>query len=110
MASETTPWTYNEFLAFLMVFGAEMNYPLTREELDYIHDKTQIESIDRIKSKVDSLTDVEGLDVIEQYRTKYLSTEQARAKVKSDLEALLQTGGKHSQLEKVAVHLIEKLI
>jgi hypothetical protein len=29
-------WSYNEFLAFLMVYGAEMNQRLTQGELDFI--------------------------------------------------------------------------
>ena len=107
---DDTNWSYNEFLAFLMVFGAEMNFSLSTEELEFIRNKTGIQDIAKIKAKVDSRNDVEGLEVIEDYRETYLNTKEDEAKVKRDLEAMLHTEGQHSQLEKVAVHMIEKLL
>ncbi|MCX6199346.1 MAG: hypothetical protein NTY88_09020 [Bacteroidetes bacterium] len=103
-------WSYNEFLAFVLVFGAEMNLPLSKEELEFIQERTQIENIGKIKTKVDSVSDTEGLDVIEHFRQKYLTDVDAAAKAKQDLEGLLKTPGKHSPFEKAAVHIIEKLI
>lgn len=103
-------WSYNEFLAFVLVFGAEMNVPLSKEELQFIQERTQIENIGKIKSKVDSVNDAEGLEVIEHFRQKYLTTAEAKQKAKHDLEELLKTEGKHSSFEKAAVHIIEKLI
>ena len=110
MQLEDNSWSYNEFLAFLMIFGAEMNYPLSKEELEFIRERTNIENIGKIKAKVDSVTDVEGIEVIDHYRKKFLITQENKDKVKRDLEGLLNTNGKHSQLEKVGVHILEKLI
>lgn len=110
MQIDDSNWTYGEFLAFLMIFGAEMNYPLTPEELEFIKQRTGIADVAKIKQKVDSISDVEGLEVIEDYRERYLNTPADEDKVKRDLEEMLKTGGLHSQLEKVAVHLIEKLL
>lgn len=110
MKIDDSNWTYNEFLAFILVFGAEMNAPLTNEELDYIKLRTQIADIQKIKAKVDSVNDVEGLEVIEHYREKYLNTKDDEDKARKNLEDMLKTDGNHSQLEKIAVHLIEKLI
>ena len=103
-------WSYNEFLAFLMVYGAEMNQHLTHGELDFIKTKTGIQNIDEIKAKVDGMSDAEGIELIDSYKLKYLSSPESKIKVKSDLEALLQTPGNHTQFEKVVVHLIERLI
>ena len=110
MKIDDSNWTYNEFLAFVLIFGAEMNYPLSKEELSYIQERTGIADVSKIKAKVDGVTDMEGLEVIEHYREKYLNTKADEDKARKDLEDLLQTGGKHSQLEKIAVHLIEKMI
>lgn len=103
-------WSYNEFLAFVLVFGAEMNVPLSKEELQFIQERTQIENIAKIKAKVDSVSDSEGLEVIEHFRQKFLTTALEEQKAKHDLESLLKTEGKHSSFEKAAVHIIEKLI
>lgn len=103
-------WSYNEFLAFVLVFGAEMNVPLTNEELQFIQEHTQIQDIAKIKAKVDSVNDVEGIAVIEHYRKKYLTNPEVEAKAKKELEALLHTPGKHSPFEKAAVHIIAKLL
>src|SRR5688572_27953593 len=103
-------WTYNEFLAFLFVYAAEMNTKLSEEELEFIKARTHIVNVDAIKETVDSFSDAEVLELIDSYRKKYLDTNEKKEKARSDLENLLKTPGEHSQLEKVAVHILEKII
>lgn len=105
-----TNWTYNEFLAFLLVYAAEMNYSLTKQELDFIKERTQINDIEKIKATVGSVSDVDAIDIIEDYRKKYLDSVEKKEQTKSDLENLLKTAGTHSQLEKAAVHILERII
>jgi len=107
---DNSNWSYNEFLAFLMVYGAEMNQSLGKEELEFIKTRTGISDIEIIKAKVDSISDAEAIDVIEDYKFKYLNTAESKAKVKNDLEGLINSPGNHTQFEKVVVHLIERLI
>ena len=103
-------WTYNEFLAFLLVYAAEMNDRLTKEELAFIKERTKISDIDKIKATIDSVNDIEAIDIIDQYRKIYLDTNEKKAQTKLDLENLLKTSGMHSQLEKAGVHILEKII
>lgn len=103
-------WTYNEFLAFVMVYGAEMNYNLSPEELEFIKQKTEISDINKVKAKVDSINDAEALDLIDEYRKHHLNDADKVTKVRRDLEALLHSGGTHSQLEGVAIHILERLL
>jgi hypothetical protein len=110
MEIENESWSYNEFLAFLLVYGAQLDADLPEDELEFIRKRTGINGIDKIKAKVDSLSDIEALDIIEEYRNKYLDTPGKKEKARHDLEGLLKTEGEHSQLEKAAVHMIEKLI
>jgi hypothetical protein len=110
MSIEKENWTYNEFLAFLLLYGAQLDADLPEDEIEFIRQRTGINAIDKIKAKVDSLTDVEAIEVIDSYRNQYLDTAGKKEKVKADLEALLKTEGNHSQLEKAAVHMVEKLI
>lgn len=110
MEMETSNWSYNEFLAFLLIYAAEMNYPLSQEELKFIQSRTQIQNVEKIKSIVDKLSDIAALDLIEDYRNKYLSLPEKAQQAKTDLDNLLQTEGLHSQLEKAAVHILEKIL
>ncbi|MBL7776665.1 MAG: hypothetical protein JNK66_00060 [Chitinophagales bacterium] len=110
MNIDDSNWSYNEFLAFLLIYGAEMNAPLTSEELAYIQQRTNISDVLKIKSKVDSVSDAEALDVIDDYKKKFLNTAEAEAQARKDLHNLLDTPGMHSQLEKVVVHILERLI
>ncbi len=110
MSAEKTDWSYNEFLAFLMIYGAEMNYKLSQPELDFIKAKTGVEDIDAIKRKVDHISDALALEQIDNFKKQYLTTPESRVKAKSDIEELLKAPGGHSQFEKAAVHLIEKLL
>ena len=100
--------SYNEFLAFVMIFAAGMNSELSKEELAFIKKETGVTDIDRIKAEVDGMTDSENIELIDNYKERYLAGAEGLAKVKADLEGLLNTAGHHSQLEKAAVHIIEK--
>lgn len=109
MQIEKTDWSYNEFLAFVMIYAAEMNYNLSADELNFIMEKTGVTNIHAIKARVDSLADADCIEIIDNYKKTHLSTPERKLKAKRDLEGLLKTPGQHSQLEKVAVHIIEKL-
>jgi hypothetical protein len=110
MSSEDINWSYNEFLAFILVYSAGMNHQLSKEELEFIKSKTGIQDIDKIKVRVESLSDVEAIEVMDRYKKEYLPTPEKLETTKRHLEGLLKTDGVHSQLEKVVVHLMEKLI
>lgn len=110
MASENSNWTYNEFLAFLLVYAGGMDTYLSDQELEFIKQRTRIDDIAKIKAAVDAVSDAEVLDIIDAYRPKYLGTPEKELTVKTDLENLINTPGVHSQLEKAAVHILEKII
>jgi len=106
----TSNLSYNEFLAFLMIYGAEMNQVLTAEELNFIKTRTGIQDIGKIKARVDNMSDAEAIELIDDYKCKFLPTPESKTKVKNDLEGLLNTPGTHTQFEKVVVHLMERLL
>jgi len=110
MSGNHSNWAYNEFLAFLLIYAAEMNGSLSKEELEFIKTRTRISDVEKIKAVVDSVNDAEAIEVIEDYRKQYLNTKEKKEQTKSDLENLLKTPGIHSQLEKAGVHILEKLI
>jgi hypothetical protein len=103
-------WTYSEFLAFLLVYAGSMDAVLTDEELAFIKARTKIDDIGKIKAAVDGLNDMEIIEVIEEYRKKYLDTAEKEIQAKTDLDGLLKTPGEHSQFERVGVHMLEKII
>lgn len=110
MKVDNSQWTYNEFLAFLMVYAAELNMQLPTEELEFIRNRTGINDIAKIKQVVDGVSDVEAIEIIEDYRKIYLDTPEKEEKVRQDLEDLLKTQNKHTQLENVLVHILERII
>jgi hypothetical protein len=110
MQTENTPWSYNEFLAFLMIYGAQMNLALSEEELEFVKNKTGISNIEKIKERVARSSDIEALDIIEEYRKIYLDTTEKKEKVRQDLEGLLKSDPGHSQFEKVVIHILERII
>ena len=110
MTIDDSNWTYNEFLAFMLVYSAELNFELSEAELNFIKDHTQISDIIKIKGKVDSVSDIEAIDIIGDYKKKYLDTPEKCAKARQHLEDLLQTPGGHSPIEKAAVHILERIL
>ena len=110
MQTENHSWSYNEFIAFLLICAAEMNSSLSKEELSFIEKQTGVEDILKIKTVVDSVSDASAIDIIDEYRKKYLATPEKLQQAKNDLENLLNTPGLHSQLQKAAVHILEKFL
>lgn len=110
MATNTSNWTYNEFLGFLLLYAAGVDCDLTEQELGFIKQTTGIADIDKIKDAVCSVSDAEALDIIESYRPQYFATKEKEQEAISDLEQLLKTPGMHSQIEKAGVHMLEKII
>lgn len=110
MAIDDSNWSYEEFLAFIMVYGARMNTEITPTELEFIRNRTGINDIDKIKAKVDEVSDIEAIDIIDDYKKRYLNSPEKEEKVRKDLEDLLQTETRHTQLEQVLIHIIEKLL
>ncbi len=110
MQQDSNSWSYNEFLAFLMVYGAQLDTSLPQEELEFIKTRTGIRDIETIKNQVASVSDIEALDIIESYRKKYLNTKEKSDKAREDLEGLLKTESRYAQLEKAVIHLLERII
>lgn len=110
MQQDSNSWSYNEFLAFLLVYGAQLDTSLPQEELDFIKNRTGITDIEKIKKQVASVSDIEALDIIEAYRKKYLDTKEKEDKVRQDLEGLLNSESRYAQLEKAVIHLLERII
>lgn len=110
MHIDDTHWTYNEFLAFLLTYGAQMTATVTDEEKAFIKQRTGITDIDKIVSKLNSVSDVEAIEIITDYRKRFLQTPDKEEKVRHDLEDLLKTNDKPSQLSNVIIHILEKLV
>ena len=47
-----------------MIYAAEMNLELSAEDLAVIREKTGINNIEAIKAKVDELSDIEAIELI----------------------------------------------
>ena len=110
MQVNDSAWTYNEFLAFLLVYGAQMTTTITLEEKAFIQARTGISDIDKIVKQLDDMSDIEAIEVIGDYRQRFLHAEDTKQKVRQDLEDLLKTNDKPSQFDHVIIHIIEKLV
>lgn len=110
MQIDDSHWTYEEFLAFLLVYGAQMTSSISPEEKAFIKARTGINDIDKIVKQVNRISDMEAIDVITDYRKRYLQTADKEQKVRHDLEDLLKATDKPSQLDSVIIHIIEKLV
>lgn len=110
MQVDDTHWTYNEFLAFLLVYGAQMTANINAEEKAFIKARTGITDIDKIVAQVNNMSDIEAIDIISDYRHRFLQTADKEEKVRHDLEDLLETNDKPSQLDNVIIHILEKLV
>lgn len=103
-------WTYEEFLAFALVYIAELDGQLSSEEIALVRERTGLANVRYYDAIVKELSDSECMEVLALFKKRYLTDAIAEQRVRTDLEAMFRSGHHHQQFEHVALHLIEKLI
>ncbi|MFN8275856.1 MAG: hypothetical protein U0T84_00095 [Chitinophagales bacterium] len=103
-------WTYEEFLAFALVYVAELDGQLSSEEIAFVRQRTGLANVRYYDAIVKDLSDSESMEILALFKKRYLADTAAEQRVRTDLEAMFRSGHHHQQFERVALHLIEKLI
>lgn len=110
MKSTTASWDYQHYFAYALIYIAEMHYNISPAELDFIKNHTGLESVAEIDALVKANSDIESMDILQEFKARFLNTPEKENAVRKDLEALFAVEHHHQQFEKAALHLIEKIL
>lgn len=92
-------WSYNHFVAFLLLYGAYADLDYSSREKKLILRHVDKEVLDAVEHQFDEMSDFEQLNLLTHLSRKYITTSQDRLKVKSLLNDLWQSDGEVTFLE-----------
>ncbi len=102
-------WTYEEFLAFLLMYAAYSDYKIVEEELEAIDIAVGKEHEQRAKKIMDKLNDAERIDLILSFEQKYFPNKEDQEKLFGDMRRIFLADGDFHALEKTTLMYLKKL-
>lgn len=107
---QNTNWSFNEFLAFLLIYAAHADIEFSNEEKEFIKDIVSKEIFDSICNEFNQLTDFQALDLILNYKDLYCSTQKEKKYLFEKLNDLFHVDGEFTQLEKELLVFLDRLL
>jgi uncharacterized tellurite resistance protein B-like protein len=100
----------DDFTCFLLTYVAEANYRITEGEKEIILAHVSPEKYERIVTFINNRSDYECLQLIDYYRTEFLTDNEKRTALLAEMEALYRADEQHSVLEQNMIRALRKLI
>lgn len=103
-------WSYNEFLAFVLVYAANSDQKVVDKELDHLHDKFDVELVSRMQKEFNDLSDSQCVDRLLMYRESYFADQDSLDKLLEDVSAVYHADGKMVSEEKMALMMLKRIL
>ncbi len=94
------PYSKEESKAFILFYCAQIDFTLSREELEYMKSKTNLKNITKACKEICRSNDYQIIQRIQLLVHKYWRMEDDRNRLLRDIKALFLTDGKCNQLER----------
>ncbi len=107
---DTTDWTYDDFIAYLLVFASMEDYEVTKEEEEYLISRLGEENYRKMQSLIDRSTVAEQMDTVSSLSKRYCTDRESCRKVLDDVKDLFMSNNEFSALEQTILIGLEKLI
>ena len=99
-----------EYLAYILLYAANADFEMAKEELDMIRESVSREDFKRIRKDFDDSNDAERLDVIMHYRDAYMDVLVDAPTVINQLKAIFMAEDGNSAVEKAVFIYLKKLL
>ncbi len=115
----TSAWTYEHFIAYICLSIADSDYSVDPEELTEIkakinrtlNDETKASNVlKEVISEIDSHSDEEKTNFIEQNTAKFLPSAELKAQAKQDMEDVIIADDNVDSTEMVMYRFIKKAL
>lgn len=106
----STNYTYDEFLAFVLIYAAHIDLDFTEEERLVIFANTSEEVFQKVNEDFKKVSDFEALQTIMSYKDKYYSTDKEKEKLSFAVKQVFKADGDFSKLEKLVLNFVQRLV
>ena len=103
-------WSYNHFVAFLLLYGAYADLEYSSREKKLILHHVGKDVLDDVEPQFDVMSEYEQLSLLNHLSKKYITSSQDRQKVKTLLRELWQSDGEVTFLESNLGAFLDKFL
>jgi hypothetical protein len=110
MNKEIIQLNISEYLAYILLYGANADFETDTVELEIIRETVSKEEFRRITKAFDEASDTERLGVIMHYRDAYVNLLNDTSLVTNQLKSIFMADEKYSAVEKAVFIFLKKLL
>jgi hypothetical protein len=108
---KTVPeWNKNQFLAFVLLYGANFDMEYSPEEKQIIHSLLDKDHYLEVRDKFRSLNDSQCIDLITSFKGLYFPTPELTEELLHELDVLLQSDGNYKNIENGCRSMLHRLL
>lgn len=102
-------WTYSEFRTYLLLYAANADFIIRKEEKDVILEESNNKEYKKILKKFENDSDLEKIKTIMSFREKYFSTEEEVEKLLDEVKEVLFADDEFHYYERNFLMFFKKL-
>lgn len=102
--------TRKEFNLLVLLYAASIDGKIQEEELEMMLEKTDSETIRKIKKRFLKMSDMEMLDCIRERKDDFLATSENRQQLLDDIHAIINSDDHLTSMESHLMRVIEDLL
>ena len=109
MKDNRIPWSKDEFLAYLLIYAAQINQIETEEEKEFIESKFDPKILKNIYKEINNDNDYQRIQkvMVYTYQENYLS--QDLDNLLKEIKELLLCDGRYDATEQALYHYLKKI-
>ena len=109
MEAVNSPWSYDQFKAYLLIMAAESNQVITTEEKDYIEAQFDSLLVKTVQKEINKDNDFQRIQKIMGYIEQNNLSKTDLDELLKEIQTLYQSDGKFDSVERGVFQFIEKL-
>ena len=109
MEAVNPTWSYDQFKAYLLIFAAESNQVITKEEKDYIEAQFDSLLIKTVQKEINKDNDFQRIQKIMAYVEQNNLSKTDLDELLKEIHTVYQSDGKFDSVEQGVFQFLEKL-
>lgn len=100
MEKPVESWSYNDFMAFLLMYAASADFQLADEEKEMLFSKVDLKDYRHVHRLFERQNDYQRLETIRSFRGRYYKNEADREKLLKELKDMFLADNRYDSVEK----------
>ena len=101
---------YNEYLAFLLLYAADIDQQIKEEEKEIILKIVEQSEYKEIKKNFNKLNDYERIRLIQKHKAEFITTEEKKEEVFKNLKSIFLANDEYMAVERAVFMYLRKML